>query len=237
MWRGCFWEFEALADTLGQDVSGLLGDMRVVRSNQASATPPSLHLCSASPLLGCGRQADSLGSGKMKQHRENHLCPHCVPPNKEASMAWMASLLLLILLLLALGSWARNYPHEVVWAVQEQAVSVKCPSPLQNVRKNDIGHYWCGTLSGESVSVIKNITLMMYPVPTFSTRVSECSLPANNFLVFLLFGLLLVTKVIVLTALLIFLSYRTWRYFGAAGLVVTAAPNSVKMPGPKGTAS
>ncbi|XP_012580075.1 PREDICTED: trem-like transcript 4 protein isoform X3 [Condylura cristata] len=222
MWRGCFWEFEALADTLGQDVSGLLGDMRVVRSNQASATPPSLHLCSASPLLGCGRQADSLGSGKMKQHRENHLCPHCVPPNKEASMAWMASLLLLILLLLALGSWARNYPHEVVWAVQEQAVSVKCPSPLQNgkylnktwcwqtesgscvtlvtssgpqimaqsssyllwdnpaggffiitmleVRKNDIGHYWCGTLSGESVSVIKNITLMMYPVclPTIS---------------------------------------------------------------------
>ncbi|XP_030171334.1 trem-like transcript 4 protein [Lynx canadensis] len=52
-------------------------------------------------------------------------------------MTWEALHLRLVLLLLASGSWVQSQKDELVWAIQDQVLSVKCPSaPLLGEHQN-----------------------------------------------------------------------------------------------------
>ncbi|XP_058409937.1 trem-like transcript 4 protein [Diceros bicornis minor] len=205
-------------------------------------------------------------------------------------MAWEAPHLPLVLLLLASGSWVQAIEEEVVYAVQGQAVTVKCDSSPQegeykrkiwckegtagrcsssitiskpqtmaqksryllcdnpaagfftatliDIKKNDAGHYLCGMYPGpgDTFNVLKNVSLLVTSVMTSpaSGSGSEHSLPANTFLVVLLCGLLM-TKVLVVIALLMLLTYRALGYAKTVRIAAMAAPSPTKTPGPMGT--
>ncbi|XP_077620922.1 uncharacterized protein LOC144232095 isoform X2 [Crocuta crocuta] len=150
-------------------------------------------------------------------------------------MTCQALPLLLVVLLLASGSWAQSQRDELVWAIQEQVLSVKCPSaPLLEITKKSSGAYWCGIDRGsaEGIIILKNISLVvtaMTSSSTFNSGSEDCT-PDNTFMV-LLCGLLVI-KILALTALLLFLTYRAQVSTGIVGVAVVAAPSPTKTPGP-----
>ncbi|XP_039098619.1 trem-like transcript 4 protein isoform X1 [Hyaena hyaena] len=201
-------------------------------------------------------------------------------------MTCQALPLLLVVLLLASGSWAQSQRDELVWAIEEQVLSVKCPSaPLlgedQNktwcketkpgycsklvtptspqvmaqspphfiwdnpaagffivivteITKKSSGAYRCGIDRGSAggIIVLKNISLVvtaMTSSSTFNSGSEDCT-PDNTFMV-LLCGLLVI-KILALTALLLFLTYRAQVSTGIVGIAVVAAPSPTKTPGP-----
>ncbi|XP_077910541.1 trem-like transcript 4 protein [Halichoerus grypus] len=168
----------------------------------------------------------------------------------------------LVLLLFALGSWAQVRESELVWELQQQVVSVQCPSTppageyenkiwcketkpgyclklvtstrpqvmaqnpphliwdnpsagffiviITEITKKSSGTYWCGIDRGpeESIYILKNISLVVTSMTTSSTFISDsdyCLLGGTFVMPLCAF---LVTKILALTALPLFLTYR-----------------------------
>ncbi|XP_008690143.1 natural cytotoxicity triggering receptor 2-like [Ursus maritimus] len=203
-------------------------------------------------------------------------------------MTWEA-LYLLLLLLLASGSWAQVQESELVWAVQGQAVSVKCPStPLESEYKNKTlcketkpgyclklvtstrpqamaqrpphfiwdnpsagffiviiteitkkssGTYWCGVDRGpkESLHILKNISLVVTSMTTSSTFISGSDYCLSGSTFVMLLCVFLVTKILALTALLLFLTHRAQVSTSTMGVVAMAAASPTKTPERLGT--
>ncbi|XP_029800228.1 trem-like transcript 4 protein [Suricata suricatta] len=191
---------------------------------------------------------------------------------------------LLLVPLLASGSWA-----ELMWAIRDQAFSVKCPyDPQQDgyqnktwcketrpghcsrlvtstspqvvaqssphfiwdnpaagffivivteITEKSSGAYWCGIYreSMRRIFILRNISLVVTSMTSSSTFISgseDC--PPDSTFVVLLCGLLVI-KILALTALLLFLTYRAQVSVGIMGGAVVAAPSPTKTPGPLGT--
>ncbi|XP_059033890.1 trem-like transcript 4 protein [Mustela lutreola] len=197
-------------------------------------------------------------------------------------MTWEALHLPLVLLLLASGSWAELQEGELVWAVQQQVVSVKCPSkPLEGkyenktwckeispgrcsklvtstrpqvmaqnpphfiwdnpsagffivivteITKKSSGNYWCGIDRGPEgkIHILRNISLVVTSMTTRSTFISDSDYCLSSGTFTMLFCAFLVTKILALTALLLFLAYRTQVSASTTGVVAMAAPSPSK---------
>ncbi|XP_027953578.1 uncharacterized protein LOC114204551 isoform X3 [Eumetopias jubatus] len=166
-------------------------------------------------------------------------------------MTWEALHLPLVLLLFASGSWAQVQENELVWAVQQQGVSVKCPStPPAEITKKSSGTYWCGIDRGpkESIYILKNISLVVTSMTTGSTFISDSdyclgsSPPSSPFshsflgsTSVMLLCAFLVTKILALTALLLFLTYRAQVSTRTMGVAAMAAPSPTRTREPLGT--
>ncbi|XP_027953576.1 natural cytotoxicity triggering receptor 2-like isoform X1 [Eumetopias jubatus] len=217
-------------------------------------------------------------------------------------MTWEALHLPLVLLLFASGSWAQVQENELVWAVQQQGVSVKCPSTppageyenkiwcketkpgyclklvtstrpqvmaqnpphfiwdnpsagffiviVTEITKKSSGTYWCGIDRGpkESIYILKNISLVVTSMTTGSTFISDSdyclgsSPPSSPFshsflgsTSVMLLCAFLVTKILALTALLLFLTYRAQVSTRTMGVAAMAAPSPTRTREPLGT--
>ncbi|KAF3831522.1 hypothetical protein GH733_000334 [Mirounga leonina] len=204
-------------------------------------------------------------------------------------MTWEALHLPLVLLLFALGSWAQVQGSELVWALQQQVLSVKCPSTppageyenkiwcketkpgyclklvastrpqvmaqnpphfiwdnpsigffiviITEITKKSSGTYWCGIDRGpkESISILKNISLVVTSMTTSSTFFSDSDYCLLGGTFVMLLCAFLVTQILALTALLLFLTYRAQVSTSTMGVAAMAAPSPTKTREPLGT--
>ncbi|CAD7677815.1 unnamed protein product [Nyctereutes procyonoides] len=189
---------------------------------------------SGSRETGKGREGD-LFSGSWVQTQENELvwaaqgqvvsvkCPSAPLAGEYKNKTWCKE---------TKPGYCLKLPSIFIWDNPSAGFFIVI---ITEIKKISSGIYWCRIDRGPkgSIYILKNISLVVTSMITSSTFISSSKhcLPDSAFM--MLLCAFLETKILALTALLLFLTYRTQVSTSTMGGAAKTAP-SPKTPGPLG---